>query len=45
VRGGEWFTGDSDGRRYMRLSPIQLNEREIERGIALLGTVLSELMV
>jgi DNA-binding transcriptional MocR family regulator len=45
VRGGEWFTGDANGRRYFRLSPIQLDKQEIERGIALLGTVLSELMV
>jgi 2-aminoadipate transaminase len=44
VRGGEWFTGDANGRRYIRLSPIQVNTQEIERGIALLGTVLSELM-
>lgn len=44
VRGGEWFTGDIDGRRYMRLSPIQLDTQAIERGIALLGAVLSELM-
>lgn len=45
VRGGEWFTGDINGRRYIRLSPIQLDTQEIERGIAILGTVLSELMV
>jgi 2-aminoadipate transaminase len=45
VRGGEWFTGDANGRRYIRLSPIQLGAQDIERGIAILGTVLSELMV
>lgn len=44
VRSGEWFTGDVSGRRYMRLSPIQLNEQEIERGITILSAVLSELM-
>jgi 2-aminoadipate transaminase len=40
VRGGEWFTGDADGRRFLRLSPMQLADEDIERGLVLLGEAL-----
>lgn len=40
VRDGSWFTGDGSGRRHLRLSPIQLDDDTIARGLALLGDAL-----
>lgn len=40
VRPGDQFTGGTDGPRFVRLSPIQVSDDEIEPGIAVLGRAL-----
>ncbi|HUF98959.1 MAG TPA: PLP-dependent aminotransferase family protein [Ilumatobacter sp.] len=41
VRTGEWFTDEPFGKRRLRLSPIQLDDDQLERGITILGEVLA----
>ena len=40
LRPADQFADDVSGRRYVRLSSIQVPDRDIDRGIATLGTVL-----
>ena len=41
-RPGDSFVDDDSGRRFLRLSPIQVPDADIEPGIAALGAALAE---
>ena len=44
-RPGERFTGDDSGRRFLRMAFLQVEEGEIERGIAVLGEALADSVI